>query len=289
MQIATERKQQNSLIGGKIGPCSLMDKVLAFEASDGSSILSRGTKIIFVKNYAMLKSFFIPQEIQDTTEALEKAGFEAYLVGGCVRDLIVGNKPKDWDITTNATPNQIIAIFLHTFYENTFGTVGVVIDQTEDETLKTVEVTPYRLESEYSDNRRPYSVQFAQKLEDDLKRRDFTMNALAYSVSQRQMIDLYNGQNDIEEKTIRTVGEASERFSEDALRIMRAVRFYCQLSFEISQETERGILENAHLLQKISRERVRDEFTKIIMSDKPMDGLLALKKFNLLNHSVMQK
>lgn len=235
----------------------------------------------------MTKSFPIPKEIKEVTETLEKAGFEAYLVGGCVRDLILGQKPKDWDITTNATPEQIIAIFPHTFYENEFGTVGVVIDEEIiDETLKTIEITPYRLESEYSDNRRPDSVQFAKNLEDDLKRRDFTMNALAYSVSKGQIIDFYNGQKDIEKKIIRTVGGAEERFSEDALRILRAIRFLAELNFEISPETEKAIVEYGHLLTKISKERIRDEFTKMIMSDGPMDGLFALKKLNILQYVV---
>jgi putative nucleotidyltransferase with HDIG domain len=200
--------------------------------------------------------------------------------------MLLGRVPKDWDITTNATPEQIITLFPHTFYENTFGTVGVVIDEAVDETLKTIEITPYRLESAYSDNRRPDSVQFASKLEDDIKRRDFTMNALAYSVSDKKIIDLYNGQKDIEKKTIATVGDANERFSEDALRIMRAIRFHCQLGFTISPETEKGIIENSHLLKKISHERIRDEFTKIIMSDRPMDGMLALKKYGLLQYVV---
>ena len=235
-----------------------------------------------------MNSFTIPKEIEQTTKTLEKGGFEAYLVGGCVRDLIRGEEPKDWDITTNATPEEIIALFPHTFYENNFGTVGVVNDDTEDERLKTIEITPYRLESAYSDNRHPDSVRFADNLDDDLKRRDFTMNALAYSVSHRKIIDLYHGQKDIENKMIRTVGNPMERFSEDALRILRAVRFQTELGFEISHETENGIVECAHLLEQISKERIRDEFTKIIMSDNPMSGLLCLKKLNLLQYVVPQ-
>jgi putative nucleotidyltransferase with HDIG domain len=234
----------------------------------------------------MNTDFSIPEEIENTTKTLENGGFEAYLVGGCVRDLFLHKKPKDWDITTNATPEQIISLFPHTFYENTYGTVGVVIDEAVDETLKNIEITPYRLESEYSDNRRPDYVKFAENLDDDLKRRDFTMNALAYSMSLKKLIDLYNGQKDITEKTIRTVGEANERFSEDALRILRAIRFHSELGFSISQETEKAIIENAHLLEKISRERIRDEFTKIILSEKPMTGLIALRKFNLLRYIV---
>jgi tRNA nucleotidyltransferase (CCA-adding enzyme) len=234
----------------------------------------------------MNKKLIIPNEIQDTVATLEKAGFQAYLVGGCVRDLILGTKPKDWDITTNATPEQIIALYPHTFYENTFGTVAVVLDEAVDETLKMIEITPYRLESAYSDHRRPDSVQFADKLEDDLKRRDFTMNALAYNMSDMEVIDLYDGIKDIEGKIIRTVGDASERFHEDALRILRAVRFHVQLGFTISHETEDAIKKNANLLTKISRERIRDEFTKVIMSNSPMDGMLALKHLGLLTYIV---
>jgi poly(A) polymerase/tRNA nucleotidyltransferase (CCA-adding enzyme) len=231
-------------------------------------------------------NFTIPPEVSRVTETLETAGFEAFLVGGCVRDLILGKKPKDWDVTTNATPEEIIALFPHTFYENTFGTVGIVSDETEEETLKTIEVTPYRLESEYSDNRRPDTVTFSKNLNDDLKRRDFTINALAYSVSQGQIVDEFKGQEDITTQTIQTVGDATLRLTEDALRIMRAVRFHVELGFLISHETEQAILEHGYLLEKISRERIRDEFTKILMSPKPMDGLLMLKKLNLLQYIV---
>ncbi len=231
-------------------------------------------------------NFIIPKEVSRVTEMLENAGFEAFLVGGCVRDLLLGRKPKDWDVTTNATPDQIIALFPHTFYENTFGTVGIVSDETIDETLKNIEVTPYRLESEYSDNRRPDTVTFSQNLRDDLKRRDFTINALAYSVSKGQIIDEFRGQEDITAQTIRTVGDATERLTEDALRIMRAVRFHVELGFVISRETEQSIVEHGHLLGKISKERIRDEFTKILMSPQPMNGILMLKKLNLLQYVV---
>ncbi len=234
----------------------------------------------------MNKSFSIPVEIEKTTQTLENAGFEAFLVGGCVRDMILGREPKDWDITTNATPEQIVALFPHTFYENTFGTVAVVIDETEDARLKTIEITPYRLEGTYSDNRRPDSVTFATDIDQDLKRRDFTMNALAYSVSKGQVKDNYTGIKDIEEKTICTVGEPGERFTEDALRIIRAVRFYAELGFTISPETEKAILEHGHLLEKISRERVRDEFSKILMSSRPMEAIIMLKKLNILSYIV---
>ena len=127
--------------------------------------------------------YAIPQEVSQVTQTLQKAGFEAYLVGGCVRDIISGKKPKDWDVTTNAKPDQITSLFPKTFYENDYGTVGVVNENTDDETLKIVEVTPYRIEGIYSDKRRPDQVTFTEKIEDDLKRRDFTVNAIAYDIS----------------------------------------------------------------------------------------------------------
>lgn len=234
----------------------------------------------------MNNHFSIPKEVTHVTDRLEKAGFEAFLVGGCVRDLILGRIPKDWDVTTNATPDEIIGLFDKTFYENDFGTVGVVNEETLDETLKVIEVTPYRLESGYSDNRHPDEVVFSQKIEDDLKRRDFTVNSLAYSVSHGTIVDLFEGQKDISNKIIRTVGEPVDRFTEDGLRILRAIRLATEHSFEIEPNTEKAILENAHLLKNISTERIRDEFTKIIMSDRPMDGLLAMKKLGIIKHVV---
>lgn len=238
-------------------------------------------------------NFLIPKEVTHVTQELEKAGFEAFLVGGCVRDLFLDREPKDWDVTTNAKPDEIIALFPKTFYENTFGTVGVVDEQTENEILKVIEVTPYRIEGDYTDNRHPDSVTFSQKIEDDLKRRDFTINSLAYSVSASsadkshgKIIDLFDGQKDIKGKILRTVGEPTDRFTEDGLRILRAVRLSCELGFEIEPNTEKAMQDNAHILKNISLERIRDEFTKIIMSDKPMNGLLIMKKLGVLKYVV---
>lgn len=229
-------------------------------------------------------NFSIPKEVSQVTEKLEKAGFEAFLVGGCVRDLIMGNEPKDWDVTTNATPDQIISLFPKTFYENDFGTVGVVDEQTENELTRVIEVTPYRIESEYSDGRHPDSVIFSQKIEDDLQRRDFTMNSLAYSISKGEIIDLYGGQKDVKDRVIRTVGEPVKRFTEDGLRMLRAVRFSSELDFDIEPNTEKAIFENKDLLKNISKERVRDEFSKMVMSERPMKALLLLKKLELLQY-----
>lgn len=225
----------------------------------------------------------IPEEVTHVTKTLEKAGFEAYFVGGCVRDLVLGRKPKDWDVTTNATPEQIIPLFNETFYENSYGTVGIVNKSVSDETLRVVEVTPYRLESAYSDFRRPDAVTFSSKLEDDLKRRDFTINALALN-NKGQLVDLFKGQDDLGEKVLRTVGEPSERFGEDALRMLRAIRIHAELGFMISHETQEAIQNNAHLLEKIAKERIRDEFIRIVMSDHPAEALEMSFRLGLLKY-----
>jgi poly(A) polymerase/tRNA nucleotidyltransferase (CCA-adding enzyme) len=230
--------------------------------------------------------FTIPTEVTRVTKILETAGFEAFLVGGCVRDLLLGREPKDWDITTNAIPEQIITLFPDSFYENTFGTVGIVNRETDNPRLETIEVTPYRLESKYSDNRHPDQVTFSQKIDDDLGRRDFTVNALAYSVLNQTLVDLYNGQQDLKDKIIRTVGNPVERFQEDGLRMLRAVRFHAEIGFIIDSDTEKAIVENGGLLKNISRERIRDEFTKIIMSPRPMDGLNSMRKLGILPYVV---
>ena len=226
----------------------------------------------------------IPSEIRVIPETLEKAGFEAYLVGGCVRDLLLGHKPKDWDVTTNAKPADIQACFENTFYENEYGTVGVVNEEASDETLKVVEVTPYRTEGAYSDARRPDSVSFGESLEEDLKRRDFTINAFAYSASKGELIDLYEGEKDLKERVIRTVGKPADRFSEDALRMLRAVRLSAELGFTIEVETEKATAESADLLAKISKERVRDEFCRILLADKPMEAIGLMHKVGLLRY-----
>ena len=188
----------------------------------------------------MKKNQAIPAEIINIVEIIEKAGFQAYLVGGCARDIFLGRTPKDWDITTNAKPDQIQALFPKTVYENIYGTVAVINEATEDNTLRNVEVTPYRLESDYSDRRHPDSVKFSDKLEDDLQRRDFTINAIALSLSNgaiKDTVDLFGGFADIKDKTIRTVGNPDARFTEDALRMMRAVRLAVELDFSIEQNT----------------------------------------------------
>lgn len=240
-------------------------------------------------------TFAIPEEVANVALELEKKGFESYLIGGCVRDLILGRKPKDWDITTNANPDQIITSFPKTFYENEYGTVGVVNEEVKDDSLKIVEVTPYRLEEKYSDNRRPDSVTFSGKIDDDLKRRDFTINAIALRIISKDnkkalykavIIDLATGIKDLKAGIIRAVGEPVERFSEDALRILRAVRIASELGFSIEKETESAIGTTVSLLEKIAPERIRDEFVRILMSDNPMMGLNLCRKLGLIKYIV---
>lgn len=221
----------------------------------------------------MENTFSIPHSVSHITKTLENAGFEAYLVGGCVRDLFLGRTPKDWDVTTNAKPDQIISLFPKTFYENEYGTVGVVNEEETDETLHIVEVTPYRTESVYTDNRRPDSVSFDATLEDDLQRRDFTINAIAYNVTKNTVVDPFMGRNDLQKGIIRTVGSPKARFGEDALRMLRAIRIHAEIGFIIDPETREGIQDTAHLLEKIAKERIRDEFTRMLMSDNPMEAL----------------
>lgn len=231
-----------------------------------------------------MKRFNIPKEILGVTETLQKAGFEAYLVGGCIRDLFMDKKPKDWDITTNVTPEEIQKLFPNTFYENDYGTVGVVNEEVKDETLKVVEVTPYRIEEKYSDKRRPDKVTFSKKLEDDLKRRDFTVNAIAYDPLNHDMFDFFRGEQDLQDKTIRAVGIARERFDEDALRIMRAVRLATELGFAIETDTSDAIKKHAPNLKKIAIERIREEFSRMIMSPRPMEGIISMHEHGILAH-----
>ncbi len=223
----------------------------------------------------------VPSVVQKVADALEVAGFEAYLVGGCVRDLILEHEPHDWDITTNAHPDQIQALFADSYCNNDYGTVGVVTES-EDPRHKVVEVTPYRSESEYSDARRPDKVEFGVSLTEDLKRRDFTMNAIAFRLKTGELVDPYGGEGDAAKKLITTVGNASERFAEDALRMMRAVRLAVRLGFTIEGDTMTAIAGNAGNLARISKERIRDEFVKILESKQPMQGIIFLEKLGLL-------
>ena len=226
----------------------------------------------------------IQQEVKNILDKLSKAGYEAYAVGGCVRDLLLKKTPKDWDIATNAKPEEIQNIFSDSVYENDFGTVGIKTGS-EDPALAIVEVTPYRIEGKYTDKRHPDEVRFAEKLEEDLSRRDFTINALALD-GDENVIDSFNSQKDLKDKIIRTVGNPRERFGEDALRLLRAIRFATVLGFKIEDKTLEAIKESAEWLRAISKERIRDEFVKIIESDKAYEGVLLLEETGLLQYIV---
>ena len=254
-----------------------------------------------------IKKELIPDYVTHVTETLENAGFEAFVVGGCVRDMFLGREIKDWDLTTSATPEEIQGLFEKTVYENTFGTVGVCVPVVTQETLINidknvsrdtntivsdeteyyiVEVTPFRKEGKYTDNRHPDEVSFTRNINEDLGRRDFTINAMAYSMEKDTITDLYNGQSDIKDKIIRTVGSPKDRFSEDALRMLRAVRFSTVLDFAIESETLSAISDNAHLIENIAKERIRDEFVKIIESPRPAQGIALLQKLGLLKYII---
>ena len=249
----------------------------------------------------------IPHYIQEITEKLEKAGFQAYIVGGCVRDLLMGRKPGDWDITTEARPEEILKVFPNGKYENKFGTVLVPTGQKTDNRKQTtekeiVEVTTYRSEQSYSDRRHPDQIKFEDSLEKDLERRDFTINAMAMEIAdcrlpiadlnrkseivnrKYELVDLFGGRKDLEKKIIRAVGEPEDRFKEDALRMMRAVRLSCQLNFTIEPKTERAIKKMAGSIKFISQERIRDELIKILDSSKAYEGIMFLHENKLLQY-----
>ena len=289
----------------------------------------------------------IPEEVKNILNKLQEAGFEAYAVGGCARDLLLNKKPKDWDVATNALPEQVQAIFPDSFYENKFGTVSVKVISDNgltpptpllewgrnpknppyakggDGGFKFVEVTTYRVDAKYTDKRHPDAVRFTPNLEDDLARRDFTINAMALGMttdyglrttaikpsspyegeswdgvnflavdgSQWTVVDPFSGQKDLKNGIIRAVRNAEERFNEDALRMLRAVRFASELSsvkqsFMIEEKTKEAIKKNAAWIQAIAKERVRDEFVKIIMSDKPDEGILLLHDLGLLQYII---
>lgn len=199
----------------------------------------------------------IPQNVLQILRTLNTAGYEAYIVGGCVRDFILHREPQDWDITTSALPEQIKALFPHTVDTGIqHGTVTVVYDKVN------YEVTTYRIDGEYSDGRHPDAVSFTPNLEEDLLRRDFTMNAMAYH-PQYGLQDPYGGEQDIADKQIRGVGEPAKRFQEDGLRMLRCVRFASQLGFAVEPATYTALQENAALIEKISVERIHEELDKL--------------------------
>ncbi len=205
----------------------------------------------------------LPKNVKKIIDALTSKGYEAYAVGGCVRDALLEREPDDWDITTSAKPEQVKELFSNTIDTGIqHGTVTVMLDHVG------YEVTTYRIDGEYEDCRHPKEVTFTTKLSEDLLRRDFTINAMAYNETEG-IIDLFGGMDDLNNKIIRCVGEASERFDEDALRILRAFRFSAQLGFSIEEKTLKAASERAANLQKVSAERIRVELNKLLLSKNP--------------------
>lgn len=206
---------------------------------------------------------WIPEKAAEIIRVLMNHGFEAYAVGGCVRDSILGRKPEDWDITTSARPEEVKRIFPRTVDTGIeHGTVTVLMDREQ------FEVTTYRVDGEYTDHRHPKEVTFTASLEEDLKRRDFTINAMAYN-PETGLVDIFQGIEDLERKIIRCVGDPGERFDEDALRILRAIRFSAQLGFVIDDATKQAMSERAETLKDVSAERIRVELVKLLVSAYP--------------------
>ncbi|MBI4037926.1 CCA tRNA nucleotidyltransferase [Candidatus Curtissbacteria bacterium] len=223
----------------------------------------------------------VEPKIKNIIDKLSNAGFEVAVVGGAVRDILMGKKAEDWDLTTNAKPEEIIKLFPKSFYNNIFGTVGV----SQKDGIGAVQITTYRSENGYSDLRHPDVVVWGKSLDEDLERRDFTINAIAlkYDGVNIKVVDPLGGQEDISNKIIRAVGDPNIRFKEDALRLLRAIRIATVLGFKIEEKTKRAIVVNARLISKISGERIRDELFKIIDCENAAEGIFLLREVKLLN------
>lgn len=222
----------------------------------------------------------LTQDVEYILNKLKEAGHESYVVGGCVRDSLLHRDLKDWDITTSAHPEEIVNLFDHTIPTGIkHGTVTVVLNKNN------YEVTTYRIEGGYSDNRHPDKVIFTPSLKEDLSRRDFTVNSLAYN-NIEGLIDIFNGMDDLNRKTIKCVGDPDKRFNEDALRMLRAIRFSCQLQFNIEKATYKAISRNSSLIKNISAERIRDELIKMITSEMPSRGIRMLHETGLIDYII---
>lgn len=222
----------------------------------------------------------IPSQIIKVFEKFQKAGYEIFMIGAGSRNLLTGKEIVNPDFTTNATPTEIQKLFPKSFYDNKFGTVGMKIGD------QLYEITSYRQEWGYSDRRHPDKVSFGKKLEDDLPRREFTISAIAIGLRKDEkgleIVDLFKSQEDLKKKIIRAIGNPYDRFSEDALRLMRAIRFATQLGFTIEEKTFQAIKDNTKLINDIATERVRDELMRILKTDHPADGFMLLKNSGLL-------
>ncbi len=220
----------------------------------------------------------LPRSVSDILNKFSKAGYEIYIVGGAVRDIIMGRITNDWDFTTNATPEEILKIIPGGLYNNQFGTV---FTDNPDDPTRPHEITTFRKEEGYIDFRHPEKITWGKSLEEDLARRDFTINSLALDTNFK-VIDLYKGADDIKNKLIRAVGNPDERFGEDALRMMRAVRIGAELGFIIEDKTFEAIKKNAPLINKIAKERVKEELFKILASPNPYDGVVLFRNSGLM-------
>lgn len=228
----------------------------------------------------------LPDFVKQFMNKFTKNKFEIFVVGGAVRELLLNKEVDNWDFTTNATPEQILKLFPDAYYNNKYGTVTIPVGTSQQANKLTskqlLEITPFRKESDYKDSRHPSKVVWAKTVEEDLARRDFTINSLAYDG--KKIIDLFNGQKHLQEKLIVAVGDPNIRFREDALRLMRAIRFASKLGFIIEEKTRASIEKNSELITKISWERIRDELLKIIDSNHPAEGILFLKNTGLLKY-----
>ncbi|KKQ92001.1 MAG: tRNA adenylyl-/cytidylyl-transferase [Candidatus Woesebacteria bacterium GW2011_GWA2_40_7] len=238
----------------------------------------------------------LPESVLEILDKFDGFGYEIYIVGGAVRDLLMGRLVNDWDFATNATPEQILKVIPEGFYDNQFGTVGLTVEDYK----KPFEITTYRTEEGYSDARHPDKISWGKTLEEDLSRRDFTINAMALGAVQSTkhkaqsektkysvlgtvyLIDPFNGQSDIDKGIIKAVGNADDRFSEDALRMMRVIRIAGELGFNIQGDTFDAIKKNAPLINKIAKERVKEELFKLISSPNPYDGILLFRNSGLM-------
>lgn len=230
----------------------------------------------------------LPEFVRQIIQKFTKAGYQIYIVGGAVRDILMEKEVGDWDFTTNATPQEILTVFPDGFYNNRFGTVAVA-----DKMKKTYEITTFRREIGYSDKRHPDKVVWGKTLAEDLARRDFTINAIALKlshitshVSPITIIDPFHGQKDLEVKIVRAVGDPTQRFSEDALRMIRAIRIATEIGFTIEPQTFAAIKENATFINQIAKERVRDELFKILATNFPADGFMLLRNGGLLREII---
>jgi len=232
----------------------------------------------------------LPEEVKTILNKFAEAGFQIYIVGGAVRDLLMSREVHDWDFTTDAKPEEILKLFPEGFYDNKFGTVGIPIKQGD-----VMEITTMRKEGKYTDFRHPEYVGWTDKIEDDLARRDFTVNGIAFGSKRplggeqnvvgentMELVDPFNGQQDIKDKIIRSVGDPNKRFKEDALRLIRAIRIATELEFEIEKETFTAIQKNAKLIEEVTNERIRDELFKLLSSTNPYIGMVKSREAGIL-------